>query len=94
MADGPASLLPDGTILTATSPVIFQNPVTFFIFNGTTFTEAPPTQSSGSLTSYQERFLLLPTGQVLSLVADGSTIDEDCLAGAACGLPRKSGDSL
>ena len=75
MADAPASLLPDGTILTATSPGVFQNPVTFFIFDGITFTAAPPTQSSGSLTSYQERFLLLPTGQILSLVADGNTID-------------------
>ena len=75
MADAPASLLPDGTILTAASPGVFQNPVTFFVFDGITFTQAPSTQSAGSLTSYEERFLLLPTGQVMSLVADGGTID-------------------
>ncbi len=71
MADAPCALLPDGTVLVATSPGVFQTPVTFFTFNGTAFTQAPATQTSQSLTSYQERFLLLPTGQVLSLVADG-----------------------
>jgi len=71
MADAPCALLPNGNILVAASPGIFATPVTFFVFDGTNFTPAPPTQSSQSLTSYQERFLLLPTGQVLSLVADG-----------------------
>jgi hypothetical protein len=71
MADAPCAVLPNGDVLVATSPGVFQNPVTFFTFNGTTFTQAPPTQTSATLTSYQERFLLLPTGQVLSLVADG-----------------------
>ena len=75
MADAPASLLPDGNILVFTSPGVFQNPGTFFVFDGTTFTAAPPTQSAGSLTSYEGRQLSLPTGQVLSLVADGRTID-------------------
>ena len=71
MADAPCAVLPNGDVLVATSPGIFQSPVTFFTFDGTTFTQAPPTQTSTSLTSYQERFLLLPTGQVLSLVSDG-----------------------
>jgi hypothetical protein len=75
MADAPTSLLPDGNVLVFTSPGIFQNPVTIFVFDGTTFTQAPATQSSGNLTSYQERTLVLPNGQVLSLVADGQTID-------------------
>ena len=71
MADAPCAVLPNGDVLVATSPGVFQTPVTFFTFNGAIFTQAPPTQTSISLTSYQERFLLLPTGQVLSLVADG-----------------------
>jgi hypothetical protein len=71
MADAPCALVPNGNILVAASPGIFAPPVTFLVFDGTNFTQAPPTQTSGSLTSYQERFLLLPTGQVLSLVADG-----------------------
>ena len=77
MADAPCAVLPNGDVLVATSPGIFQTPVTFFTFNGTTFTQAPATQTSASLTSYQERFLLLPTGQVLSLVADGIHIDAE-----------------
>ena len=75
MADAAASLLPDGNVLVFTSPGVFQNPATFFVFDGITFTAAPPTQSAGNLTSYQGRQLLLPTGQVLWLVADGRTID-------------------
>jgi hypothetical protein len=77
MADAPCAVLPNGDVLVATSPGVFQNPVTFFTFNGTTFTQAPSTQTSASLTSYQERFLVLPTGQVLSLVADGIHIDAE-----------------
>jgi hypothetical protein len=75
MADGPASLLPDGTVLVFASPGVFQKPASFFVFDGTTFTQAPSTQSAANLTSYQGRLLLLPTGQVLSLVAEGRTID-------------------
>ena len=71
MADAPCALLPNGDVLVAASPGIFATPVTFFTFDGTTFTQAPPTRTSRQLTSYQERFLLLPTGQVPSLVADG-----------------------
>jgi hypothetical protein len=74
-ADGPASLLPDGNILLPASPGVFQGNITFFIFDGITFTEAPATQSSASLQSWQTRTLLLPTGQVMYLVADGRTKD-------------------
>lgn len=71
MADAPCAVLPNGNVLVAASPGIFAPPVTFFIFDGTNFTQAPATRTSGQLTSYQERFLVLPTGEVLSLVADG-----------------------
>src|SRR5213079_3611642 len=53
MADAPSAVLPNGDVLVATSPGIFQTPVTFFTFNGTTFTQAPATQTSASLTSYR-----------------------------------------
>jgi hypothetical protein len=75
MADAPGCLLPDGNILVFASPGIFNPPATFFIFDGATFTPAPNTQSGSSLTSYQSRMLLLPTGQVLWVTAEGSTID-------------------
>ncbi|MGH8093990.1 MAG: hypothetical protein ACREIF_11035 [Chthoniobacterales bacterium] len=75
MADAPASLLPDGNVLVFVSPGVFQTPATFYVFDGITFTQAPSTQSASRLTSYQGRTLLLPSGQVLWLVADGQTID-------------------
>jgi hypothetical protein len=71
MADAPCAVLPNGDILVATSPGIFQTPVTFFTFDGTSFTQVPPTRTAARITSFEERLLLLPTGQVLSLVADG-----------------------
>jgi hypothetical protein len=75
MADAPGSLLPDGNVLVLASPGIFQTPSTFFVFDGTTFTQTAQTQSAHNITSYEGRLLLLPSGQVLSLVADGQTID-------------------
>ena len=79
-ADGPASLLPDGNILLPASPGVFQGSITFFIFDGITFTQAPATQSSGSLQSWQTRTLLLPTGEVMYLTADGRTKDVELYA--------------
>jgi hypothetical protein len=79
MADAPGCLLPDGNILVFASPGIFQTPASFFVFDGITFTPAPNTQSGHNLTSYQSRMLLLPTGQVLWVTAEGSTIDVELL---------------
>ena len=55
----------------------FKRPGSFFVFDGITFTPAPNTQSGHSLTSYQSRMLLLPTGQVLWVTAEGSTTDTE-----------------
>jgi len=87
MADAPCALLPNGDVLVATSPGIFQRPVTFFTFDGTNFTQAPPTRTAASITSFEERFLLLPTGQVLSLVADGKQNDIDAELFTSNGQP-------
>jgi len=65
IADGPAALLPDGNVLCATSPGVYQNDVHFFEFDGTKLTEVPRTPNAGGETSYQETFLELPTGQIL-----------------------------
>ncbi len=75
MADAPASILPDSNVLVFVSPGIFQTPASFFVFDGITFTQAPSTATASRLTSFEGRMLLLPTGQVLWLVADGRTID-------------------
>jgi hypothetical protein len=74
-ADGPAAVLPDGNILLPASPGVFQGHITFFTFDGTAFTQAPATQSSGALQSWQTRLLVLPTGEVMYVVADGNTKD-------------------
>lgn len=77
MADAPASILPDGNVLVYTSPGVFSGTGTFyeFAFATNTFVSAPNTQSGGSKQSWQARQVLLPTGQVLWDVADGSTKD-------------------
>jgi hypothetical protein len=74
MADAPAAVLPDGNVLVETCPGIFGSPVTFYEFNGSTFTvTVKPSNVGAQNTSYEGRFLDLPTGQVLFTVADGST---------------------
>jgi hypothetical protein len=64
VGDGPAALLPDGNVLIAASP-IYASPTEFFEFDGINLTPvAAPPNASGDA-SFQERMLLLPTGQVL-----------------------------
>ena len=70
-ADGPASLLPDGTILLPASPGVFQGDVTCLSSTGSPSPKPRTTASSLSLQSWQTRTLVLPTGQVMYLVADG-----------------------
>ena len=77
IADGNASILPDGNILVYTSPGVFNGTGTFYEFTypGNKFVAAPATASSDTLESWDARQLLLPTGQVMWLGADGATID-------------------
>lgn len=64
-ADGPGVLLPNGNVLVAMSPGVFQTGTHMIEWNGTSFTEvaAPPHASVNS--SYHQNFMLLPTGEVL-----------------------------
>jgi hypothetical protein len=71
VADGPAALLPDGNVLTGASPGVFNPPVTFFEYDGTSLNMVPGTPNSPSNTSFQGRMLVLPTGQIM--YTDGST---------------------
>lgn len=76
MADGAGSLLPDGNILVYTSPGVFSGTGLFYEFTtSNTFVAAPNTASGSSLESWQARLLVLPTGQVMYLPADGGTTD-------------------
>jgi hypothetical protein len=54
---------------------LFNPPVTFYEFDGSRFTKAAQLANGGYTTSYQGRMLVLPTGQVLFVFADGATID-------------------
>jgi hypothetical protein len=65
IADGPASLLPDGNVLLDASPGIFGTGSKFYEWDGTNLnaTSAPPDAPSDS--SYVGNMVLLPTGQVM-----------------------------
>jgi hypothetical protein len=70
-ADGPAALLPNGNVLVAASPGVFNAGVQMFEFDGTNLNPAPNIPDAASDSSYFLRLLVLPTGQILE--TDGST---------------------
>ena len=70
IADGPASLLPNGNVLCAASPGIFNRPTHFFEFDGQNLTQVADVPNAPGIPSFAGRMLLLPTGQVL--FTDGS----------------------
>jgi hypothetical protein len=72
VADGPASLLPNGNVLVMASPVyptnppgVFNPPSHFFEFDGINLTQVADSPNAASFISYQGRMLLLPSGEVL-----------------------------
>src|SRR5213076_2334242 len=72
VADGPASLLPNGNVLVMAGPVyptkppgVFNRPSHFFEFDGTNLTQVADSPNAASFISYQGRMLLLPSGEVL-----------------------------
>ncbi|GGF02062.1 hypothetical protein GCM10011611_04470 [Aliidongia dinghuensis] len=65
VADGPAALLPDGNVLVAASPGVFNSPTHFFEFDGTSLTQVSEPPSAPFEPSFVGHLLLLPTGQVL-----------------------------
>jgi hypothetical protein len=65
VADGPASLLPNGRVLVAASPGLFMSDVHFFEFDGSALHEVGRTPNAPTSTSFQIRLLILPTGQIL-----------------------------
>jgi hypothetical protein len=77
IADGNAAILPDGNILVYTSPGVFSGTGTFyeFTFPGNTFVQVASTADGGKLESWDARMLLLPSGQIMWMAADGSTKD-------------------
>lgn len=89
MADAPASILPDGNVLAEMSPGIFGSPVSFYEYDGSTWNSVPTAPHVGAQnTSYEGRMLVLPTGQVLFSVADGSTKDVSIYTPAGTANPE------
>jgi hypothetical protein len=70
IADGPAALLPNGNVLCAASPGVFNRPTHFFEFDGTNLNEVAAVPNAPVISSYYGRMLVLPTGQIL--FTDGS----------------------
>lgn len=69
-ADGPAAVLPNGNILAAVSPGVFNNPTHFLEIKVKTPTKVKIAQvnepaSASSQSSWESRMLVLPTGEVL-----------------------------
>jgi hypothetical protein len=64
-ADAPAAILPNGSVLLAASPGLFQNPTHFWIYDGHTLTQTADTANAAIDPSYVGRMVVLPTGQVM-----------------------------
>jgi hypothetical protein len=68
VADGPAALMPNGNIMVQASPA-FSAPSQFFVFESNNTLAgpiaAPPLGSANYVASYEGRFLVLPSGQLL-----------------------------
>jgi hypothetical protein len=83
IADGPASLLPDGNVLVDASPGIYQTGSKFFEWDGTKLNATPGPANASIDSSYVGDMVILPTGQVL--FSDfSSTLEVYTAAGSAC----------
>lgn len=74
MADGAASLLPDGTVLTLASPGVYQRPTKEFHASGTQtalLDQQLPDSVNSQISSYSPVTVILPTGQVLATLIGG-----------------------
>jgi hypothetical protein len=93
VADGPASLLPNGRVLVMSSPVTnanpFNTPSHFYEWDGTNLTQVGDSPNAASFISYQGRMLLLPTGEVL-LTAHDQDSTRDVVLYTAGGSPQNA----
>ena len=64
-ADGPGVLLPNGNVLLAMSPGIFQANSRMVEWDGTAFSLVPSPPNAPNNSSFHQNFMLLPNGQVL-----------------------------
>jgi hypothetical protein len=64
-ADGAAAILPNGNVLVAASPGVYQTPAHFWEFDGATLTQIPDPPNAATWSSFFGFMMVLPTGQVL-----------------------------
>jgi len=86
VADGPASLLPNGNVLVMAGPFghdpspppcgLWMTPSHFYEFDGTNLTPVADSPNAASFKSYQGRMLLLPTGEVLLTAYNGGATQD------------------
>jgi hypothetical protein len=76
LADGAATLLPNGHVLFVASAGLFGTPADFFEYDpvSNSITAVPGTEDAGLISSFYENFLILPTGQILAVETYTSTI--------------------
>ena len=66
VADGPASILPNGNVLVMTSPGIFNLGAKFLEWNGSDFTDVTAGNTDApNISSFYGNMLALPTGEIL-----------------------------
>jgi hypothetical protein len=66
VADGPASILPNGNVLVLTSPGIFNGGAKFLEWNGADFTDVTAGNTDApNISSFYGNMLALPTGEIL-----------------------------
>ena len=76
--DGPGVMMPNGDILLAISPfpmsapTPFNPPTTFYELHDTTFTPVAASANAANNNSYQNFFLMLPSGEVMLSDSNGS----------------------
>ncbi len=71
VADGPSTLLTDGTVLIAASPGLYNAPSSLYIYTGKKLKSIAAFPQAPNDSSYNIRLLMLPTGQILE--DDGSS---------------------
>ncbi len=85
VADGPASILPDGNVLVMASNINPCNvpPSDFYEFDGKKFINAPSPPNASNDISYYGRMLVLPTGGHVMLTDNSTDVEIYVPAGAA-----------
>ena len=83
IADGPASLLPDGNVLLDTSPGVFGTGTKFFEWDGTALHAVPGPATAAVDSSYYGNMVVLPTGQIL-FTDFSSDVEVYTPGGSAC----------